>query len=754
MVDKTENKSGNRTELELLAKSGELELMNKIVTLANESKVANETFKQALQLITDYLGWAVSTFWHVKESDKSEKSIYSSGIVYTTNPAKYAYFVDLNNKIIFYPGEGLPGKTLNYEKPLWIENIYEEPDFTPKRNTEKRNLYTGLASPILIGDQIVAIMEFYSERVLTKNKRIIDLIGRIGVQLGRVIEREVSQEKIRKSEERFTLAMSVTNDGLYDWDLKSNQVFYSPRWKSMLGYEEHELENHISTWEQLVDADDKVKALEKVQFMLDGNSQVFEIEFKMQHKLGHWVYILSRGGVVFDEDNMPARIVGTHVDITEKKERDYQIWRQAHYDDLTGLPNRKLFAELLGQEIKKADRSNHSVWLLFVDMDGFKGVNDTFGHHVGDQLLSLLSKRLQDTLREADIIARLSGDEFVISINESESLSDADIIAQKIISSFDQAFDIDSNPIFISASIGIANYPNDATTAQELLKFADQSMYMAKKQGKNRFTYFTPALEIAAKMRLEIANDLRSAMTQNEFILNYQPIVDLKTNALKKAEALIRWNHPEKGLISPAEFIPIAEETGVICDIGLWVIEQSIKDLTNWKQTYSTAIQVSINLSPAQLMSTDERYDRWLELIGREGLYGTDIVLEITEGMMLQGDSQINNRLLQYRDKDIQVAIDDFGTGHSSLSYLKKFDIDFLKIDKSFIDNLQKGASEESICEAIVSMAHKLGLMVIAEGIETEEQLLLLLDMGCDYGQGYLFSRPLDKETFEKKYLC
>ena len=235
--------------------------------------------------------------------------------------------------------------------------------------------------------------------------------------------------------------------------------------------------------------------------------------------------------------------------------------------------------------------------------------------------------------------------------------------------------------------------------------------------------------------------------------MNYQPIVDLKTKTLKKAEALIRWNHPEKGLIGPAAFIPVAEETGVICDIGSWVIEQSLKDLIGWKKTYSTSIQMSINLSPAQLMSTDERYDSWLQLIGSNDLCGGDIVLEITEGMMLQGDSQISNRLLQYRDKDIQVAIDDFGTGHSSLSYLKKFDIDFLKIDKSFIDNLHKGTSEESICEAIVSMAHKLGLMVIAEGIETEEQLSLLIDMGCDYGQGYLFSRPLDKEEFEKNYL-
>lgn len=753
MTDETESNLHNYAELELLVKSEELELINKIVILANESKVANETFKQALQLITNYLGWAVSSFWHVKKNDNGEILIYSSGVMYTTNPAKYAYFLDLNEATVFSPGSGLPGRTLKLKKPLWIENIYHEPGFKPKRNTEKRNLYTGLASPILVGDQVVAIMEFYSEQVREKDSRIIELIGRIGVQLGRVIERETSQEKLRKSEERFTLAMSVTNDGLFDWDLVSNHVFYSPRWKSMLGYKDHELDNHLSTWENLVHTDDREKVLEKIQNMLDGNASVFEAEFKMQHKLGHWVYILSRGGLVLNQENLPTRVVGTHVDITEKKEKDYQIWHQAHYDDLTGLPNRKLFTELLEQEIKKAGRSKHVVWLLFVDLDGFKNVNDTFGHQTGDELLRRLSARLQSTLREADIIARLSGDEFVISIHESESQSDVDIIAKKIVQSLEKAFNIETSQIFTSASIGIASYPNDASSALELLKFADQSMYMAKKQGKNRFTYFTPELEKAAKARQAISTDLRSAITHNKFVLNYQPIVDLKTKTLKKAEALIRWRHPEKGLISPASFIPVAEETGLICEIGLWVIEQGIKDLIDWKKTYSTPVQLSINLSPAQLMSIDERYDSWLQLIGENGLSGGDIVLEITEGMMLRDDSQINNRLLQYRDKDIQVAIDDFGTGHSSLSYLKEFDIDYLKIDKTFIENLQKGASEESICEAIVLMAHKLGLMVIAEGIETEEQLSLLLDMGCDYGQGYLFSRPLDKEAFEKAYL-
>lgn len=563
-----------------------------------------------------------------------------------------------------------------------------------------------------------------------------------------------SQQQLKDSEERFNLAISATNDGLYDWDLNSGRVYYSPRWMSMVGYAENELAHDLGSWEKLVDADDRVATMKQVQAMLDGKSDSFEVEFRMRHKQGHWVHILSRGALIRDKSGKPQRIIGTHVDITEKKQKDQTIWQQANYDVLTGLPNRKLFLELLQRQVKRADRYHSSIWLFFIDLDGFKSINDTHGHQAGDQLLVQVGQRLQATVRDADIVARLSGDEFVVALTDSShNQYNVDRFAEKLNEQLAAEFELDSTQVYISASIGISNYPRDAKNADELLKFSDQSMYLAKRQGKNRYTYFTPELEQAAQQRSQIATDLRTALLEQQFELNFQPVFNLKTGMVQKAEALLRWNHPLKGRISPEEFIPVAEESGLICDIGLWIFDTVFATMQRWKKDFNSELGISINMSPIQLRVADEKYDEWLERIEKIGLWGSQIVIEITESMLIRDENTVNQRLLKYRDHGIEVAIDDFGTGYSSLSYLKEFDIDYLKIDQSFVRNLEPGNQEESLCEAIIVMAHKLGIWVIAEGIETPQQKAMLQHMQCNYGQGYLFSKPLSTAQFEQTYL-
>lgn len=438
-------------------------------------------------------------------------------------------------------------------------------------------------------------------------------------------------------------------------------------------------------------------------------------------------------------------------DITKQKESDELIWNQANFDTLTGLPNRRMFNDRLAQEIKKAHRSGLKMALLFIDLDEFKEINDTLGHNMGDLLLQEAARRISGCVRETDTVARLGGDEFTIILSELEDAENIERIAENILQSLVKPFQLGDETAYISASIGITLYPDDATQLEELLKNADQAMYVAKNKGRNRFDYFTPAMQQSAQARLRLVNELRSALAASQFSIYYQPIVDLATGRIDKAEALIRWQHPQRGMVSPAQFIPLAEETGLIIEIGDWVFRESMRQLKLWRTLYHDTFQISVNVSPIQLNNANGNLQKvWFGHLQELGLSGQGMVVEITEGLLLDADAGISSKLLEFRDADIQVAIDDFGTGYSSLSYLQKFDIDYLKIDQSFVRDLVTVSDDMVLSEAIIVMAHKLGLKVIAEGVETETQRTLLTQAGCDYAQGYLFSKPVPADEFEK----
>jgi diguanylate cyclase (GGDEF)-like protein/PAS domain S-box-containing protein len=458
-----------------------------------------------------------------------------------------------------------------------------------------------------------------------------------------------------------------------------------------------------------------------------------------------WLTINS----TFNEDGSVHRRVALFSDITKIKQSEDLIWQQANFDPLTQLPNRRMFHDRLEQEVKKAHRAALSMALMFLDLDRFKEVNDTLGHSMGDILLKDTARRLRSCVRESDTVARLGGDEFTIILGELDDPGSVERVAQDILGKLAEPFQLKDEVAYISASIGITLYPDDATGIDELLKNADQAMYAAKQQGRNRYHYFTTSMQHAAQTRMRLANDLRIALADNQFRVVYQPIVELATGAIRKAEALIRWQHPTRGLISPAEFIPIAEETGMIIDIGNWVFRQSAYQAARWRAMHHPCFQISVNKSPVQFRNDRPLYKGWLDQLGDLSLPQQSIVIEITEGMLLNRDPIVDDKLLRFCDAGMQVAIDDFGTGYSSLSYLRKFDIDYVKIDQSFVNNLAAHSDDLALCEAIVVMAHKLGVKVIAEGVETAEQHKLLTAAGCDYGQGYLFSPPVSAEAFE-----
>ena len=437
-------------------------------------------------------------------------------------------------------------------------------------------------------------------------------------------------------------------------------------------------------------------------------------------------------------------------DITEKKKSEEVIWHQANFDSLTGLPNRRMFIDRLGQRIKHAERTTLPMALLFVDLDDFKNVNDMFGHDAGDGLLREASQRLEDCVRESDTLARLGGDEFTVIMGDLQDRSAVDLVCQRILEKISEPFSLGEEVVYISASVGVTLYPQDARTSEDLLINADQAMYAAKQQGRHRYNYFTQSMQAEAQYRKRLIQDLRTALDEQQFVVLYQPIVDLATGEITKAEALVRWQHPRRGTINPNEFIPVAEETGLIHELGGFVFQTVANQVAVWREAYRSDFQVSVNMSPVQFRNHEKNSQAWLDYLKFSQLDGASVVAEITEGLLLDASHDVMEQLLAFRDAGVQVAIDDFGTGYSSLSYLKKFDIDYIKIDRNFVTGLAPGAEDLALCEAIIVMAHKLGLEVIAEGVETQAQSSLLADAGCNFAQGFLFSKALPSDLFEQ----
>lgn len=469
--------------------------------------------------------------------------------------------------------------------------------------------------------------------------------------------------------------------------------------------------------------------------------------------------VYCRGTGLPTEEDMALIREATHLAVIsiERKQGEEKLMRQASYDILTGLPNRRLFGNRLNEEVTRAERAGHNVGLLFIDLDRFKEVNDNLGHDFGDSLLIEASNRIRQCVRESDAVARLGGDEFVVILPEIEEITHLGRVAQDIIDTMAQTFTLSEQSAYVSASIGIACYPADADNMDSLVGCADQAMYAAKQRGRNGFRFFTVSMQQQAQQRMQLATDLRDALVSGQLQVYYQPIVDIGSQRVVKAEALLRWCHPVRGMVPPDHFIPIAEEIGIIHEIGEWVFSAAVNTAKRWREIYSAVdicpadagylLQISVNMSPRQFMRGNVG-SSWVEYLDTVGLPADAVVIEITEGLLLSDQSDILEKLERFRAAGMRIALDDFGTGYSAMAYLKKFPIDYLKIDRSFVRDLETDSNDRAIAEAIVVMARKLGLKTIAEGVETESQRDLLAEVGCDYVQGYLYAKPMPVENF------
>lgn len=456
----------------------------------------------------------------------------------------------------------------------------------------------------------------------------------------------------------------------------------------------------------------------------------------------------------------PARFVVIARDISDRKESEALIWEQAHFDALTGLPNRNMFREGLARHLQPYTSAAYTAYapsdprlaLFFIDLDRFKEINDTHGHDIGDSLLQQAAQRIRSCVRDEDLVARLGGDEFTLVVPDVEHIDRIESLARELLDRLSEPFDLEGEREYISASIGVTLCPEDGVDSDTLIRHADQAMYAAKHGGRNRWERFTTAFEEAATIKARTARDLRTAVNDRQFEVYYQPIVHLKTQRVLKAEALLRWKHPQLGDISPAQFVPVAEETGQIQEIGHWVLEQVTQQVQQWRIQLDPQFQISVNQSAVQFRQNrqEEGSRRWTDRLAQLGLAGDSIALEITETVLMDASDTTRLQLDQLHKAGIKLALDDFGTGYSALSYLHQYDLDWLKIDQAFVRHLESSHKDLALCKATIAMAHALGLQVVAEGIETPAQCRILTELGCDGGQGFLFARPMPATAFEQ----
>ncbi|MEM5528048.1 EAL domain-containing protein [Gammaproteobacteria bacterium AS21] len=550
---------------------------------------------------------------------------------------------------------------------------------------------------------------------------------------------------IKQSEYRFReLIESLPTIAVQGYNEKLEVTYWNKASTALYGYSREEVRGK-RLQDLIIPAHIREELLQKHQNWLDNGVAIPSSEIELQHKDGSTVPIYSSHAMLRTDTN-GKELFCIDISLAEQKKAYAELTHMAHYDSLTQLPNRRTFNTRLDEAMKEARLSNSKIAVMMIDLDHFKEVNDTLGHAYGDLLLQESAKRLLTCVRKIDTVARLGGDEFLLIIENVIDISTTERIANNILAQLSQPFLLNESPSYISASIGIVLYPNDAEDQDELLKNADQAMYVAKNKGRNRFYYFTPEMELLAQKRWRMLNDLRDSIKLNQLQMYYQPIIDLSDGKVIKAEALIRWNHPD-GQIPPLDFIPLAEESGLIIDVGNWVFSEVIKQSAQWQ------LQVCVNASPLQFQDSYLCSDEFFDSILDTGMGQRSLCIEITESLLMEQEGDVLEKLLTLRDKGIEVSLDDFGTGYSSLAYLKQFDIDYLKIDKSFVKNLAPKSQDKVLCEAIIVMAHTLGIKVIAEGIETEQQHQLLQDMGCDFAQGYFYDKPQPAAVFKSRWL-
>lgn len=643
------------------------------------------------------------------------------------------------------PAGGLISAVAESGEPLWVENLADDPRATwaPPKEAEK---LARLFFPVRVEGETLGVFTFVTGSSRPPEPRLLQTALVIGDQVGQFLQRKQVEQGLRESEARFRSLTALSSD--WYWEQDAEFRFTRLEGRHMVGDESLEGENWLGRrrWETGLVPDEGGSWREHIDTLRQ--RQPFK-DFILRRTMadGSVRYISVSGEPILDGQGKLLGYRGVGRDVTDSKRAEEQIRYLATHDSLTELPNRVLFGQLLTAAIKTAKRQARGFTVMFIDLDHFKLVNDTLGHEAGDRLLREVAQRLKRTLRASDTVARLGGDEFVVLLQRADTRESATKVAQKILAALSEPIVIQGQECRVTASIGICMYPLQAHDEESLMLNADTAMYLAKEAGKSSFRFYDPALQHQSAERMALEKGLQQALENGQFVLHYQAKLDLKTNRIAGVEALLRWNHPERGLIPPGAFIPLAEESGLIVPIGRWVLQAVCRQNMEWLDQGLPPVVVAVNLSPRQFQD-DGLLDDIANALRASGMPPQLLELELTEGMLLENSRRTLQTLNAIKALGIRITMDDFGVGYSSLGQLRGFPIDTLKIDRSFIQNLPDSSQDRAITRAIVALAKSLELQVIAEGVETVEQERFLREIACDQSQGYYFSKPVAADEF------
>ncbi len=670
----------------------------------------------------------------------------------------YARHVFISTDESLPEGRGPIALAVREGRACIVNDFDADPRMAPWRDAARQyRLHSVAVFPLRLSERVVGAIMHYADEVGFFDDELVGLLERMASEISFALDSIESSRKWQAAEAALLETQREMETLLGNLPGMAYRCRYDDGWTmefasegciELTGYTAEELQlNRLVSYEEIIHQDDRARVREEIGRGAASRSR-FTVEYRLIERGGKQKWVSEKGLAFYSESGAPVALEGFISDITEIKSYRERLEHQASHDALTGLANRNLLHDRLHQAIAHAERQRLQLAVAFLDLDNFKYLNDSLGHSAGDELLKLVAQRLKTCVREGDTVARLGGDEFVLVLVDQSGAEAVNHVVQRVLETASEPFFMAGREFNTSASLGVSLYPQDGNDAETLLKNADAAMYRAKAQGRNNFCFFTAEINAALHQRIALEHGLRQALDRGELLLDYQPKMELSSGALIGAEALVRWRHPEHGLLSPARFIPVAEDTGLIVPIGAWILRTACSQVQGWRSQGLQLNMLSVNISARQFRSPD-LVDQIAETLRASGLPAGCLDLEITESLMMEDVQEFIARLHALKDLGLQLSVDDFGTGYSSLNYLKQFPVDRLKIDRSFVCDIASDPGDAAIVQAVIQLGHVLGLAVTAEGVETDEQLAFLRRHGCDEGQGYYFSKPLGPAEFE-----